>query len=480
MMVAAGNGLASSTTTVLWKDSHKLTATGGGSDDRFGAAVAIRGNTALVGARLNDGSGSQAGAAYLFNADTGLQQQQLVPNDIEAGDEFGFSTALSDTLALVGAPLEDASGTNAGAAYLFDMSGNQQAKLPTSFLTGGEQFGYSVAIDGDIAVVGALGATSTSNVTGVAYVYEKISGNWQQTTMLKANDPTGGDQFGWSVALDGSTAIVGSRDANDYAATAYVFDVTSGAQLKKLSAIDAGDIADVDPSGGSAVAISGNLALVGTADEAEAAYLFQYDDVLQDWLFYEKLTASDGATGDLFGKSVGLSGQTAVVGAYQESEIGQFAGAAYFFNASTGNQIDKVTAFDGAQFDSFGYSVAVDGQGAVVGANFGSTGGGITGSAYLYEGILSADFEEDGDVDEHDLAKWRTGYGMMNPNHVDGDADLDGDVDGIDFLIWQRQFDPPSPSAALGVVPEPSSLGLGLAGLLFWGFRRDAARQLSL
>jgi len=208
VVATAASVCISSAGAALWTDSHKLTAAGSGSGDRFGTSVALDGDTALVGAKWNDDSGNKAGAAYLYSSVTGLPLQSLVASDAEVGDEFGFSTALSGSLALVGAPFEDVSGSNAGAAYLFDLAGVQQAKLPTTFLSGGENFGYSVAIDGDRAVVGALEATSTSSVTDAAYVFEKQVGVWQFTKMLTADDLTGGDKFGWSVALHGTTAVV--------------------------------------------------------------------------------------------------------------------------------------------------------------------------------------------------------------------------------------------------------------------------------
>jgi len=219
--------------------------------------------------------------------------------------------------------------------------------------------------------------------------------------------------------------------------------------------------------------VRGNLALVG-AIEGEAAYLFIDDGM--GWSFDKKLTANNGSMGDLFGRSVGLNDETAIIGAHQDNPNGQFSGSAYLFNASTGNQVDKISAFDGAQFDSFGYSVAIDDDMALVGANFDSTTDGIeTGSAYLFNAIQAADFDEDSDVDGQDLADWQGGLGMLNPGHMDGDADLDGDVEGIDFLTWQRQFEPPALATSLGQVPGPSTLYLVLtAAVLLSQIRRAA------
>lgn len=467
--IAAAGNFTHASIASTWLDSHKLTATNGGDGDRFGSAVAIDGSLALVGAHKDDDLGSSSGSAYLFDTATGTGLLQLTAGDGQANDEFGFSTAIDGTQALVGAPLEDDAALipNSGAAYLFDEVGNQLEKFTIDNAVGGEQFGYSVAIDGNVAVIGALQAMSGE---GAAYVFNKVNGSWQEGPILSAG-AAGSDNFGWSIALEGTTVVVGGRDANGYAGTAYVFDTTTGTQIRTLSAAnDFSRAAVFDPNGGSAVSISGDLVVVG-ATEAEAAYVF--DLAMPAMTPPEELLANDGVSGDLFGWSVGLDGKTVIVGAQGDNAQGLNSGSAYFFNAENGSQIDKVTAFDGAPFDSLGSAVAIDRGIAVVGANFDLIGGNETGSAYLF--AAEADFNQDNMVNGLDLADWQTGYGTVDPGHADGDANLDGTVDGLDFLIWQRQFEAPLAAAALGQVPEPSTVGLLLLGFLLAS--RSRSRQ---
>lgn len=193
------------------------------------------------------------------------------------------------------------------------------------------------------------------------------------------------------------------------------------------------------------------------------------DDGIGNWSLAHTLTASDAAAGDLFGFSLALDSTTAIIGASGDNDKGLDSGSAYFFEVTTGQQVDKVHAFDGASFDSFGFAVAIEDQRALVGANFDLVGGLETGSAYLFEGIQSGDFDEDGTVDGLDLADWQGGFGTLNPDHRDGDANLDNDVDGFDYLTWQRQFEGSSLAAVHGQVPEPGNLSLCLAagGLLY-------------
>jgi len=191
--------------------------------------------------------------------------------------------------------------------------------------------------------------------------------------------------FGGSVAISGNTALVGALGDNDggsVSGSAYLFDITTGNQLAKLTASDA---ATGDVFGGS-VAISGNTALVGARGDDDggsfsgSAYLFDITTGNQ----LAKLTASDAATGDFFGESVAISGNTALVGAWGD---GSSSGSAYLFDITTGNQLAKLTASDAATSDEFGWSVAISGNTALVGALDDNDGGFGSGSAYLYTTI---------------------------------------------------------------------------------------------
>ena len=297
-------------------------------------------------------------------------ETKIVASDATEGDDFGVSVAISGNTALVGATGNDDAGGSSGSAYLFDITtGNQLTKLTASDAATGDSFGTSVALSGNTALVGASGNDS-------AYLFDITTGN--QLTKLTASDAATGDRFGWSAAISDNTALVGAT-RNDDAGSAYLFDITTGNQLTKLTASDA---AAGDEFGWS-MAVSGNTALVGALgnDDAGSAYLFDIATGNQ----LAKLTASDAATGDRFGYSVAISDNIALVGATHNDDAGFDSGSAYLFDITTGNQLAKLTASDAAAGDEFGWSVAISGNTALVGAFGDDHAGFASGSAYLFD-----------------------------------------------------------------------------------------------
>jgi hypothetical protein len=288
--------------------------------------------------------------------------------------------------------------------------------------TAGDQFGYSVAISGDYAIVGAptddqnaVGATNFPEA-GSAYIFKQTAGVWALQQKIVANDRSNFDEFGSSVAISGDYAIVGSsRESNDVsggnflssAGSAYIFKQTAGvwAQQQKIVASDraAGD------RFGFSVAISGDHAIVGayqededasfgaTASSAGSAYIFKHTS--GTWAQQQKIVASDRAVDDLFGYSVAISGDHAIVGAYFEDEdasggaAATNAGSAYLFTQTAGvwAQQQKLVSSDRAANDYFGFSVAISGDHAIVSAYFedeDASGGatlGAAGSAYIFK-----------------------------------------------------------------------------------------------
>ncbi|MBK9495062.1 MAG: FG-GAP repeat protein [Xanthomonadales bacterium] len=383
-----------------WTQQAKLVADDGAPNDYFGASVALDGNTALVGAYGDDvGVNSDQGSAYVFTRSgaTWTQQAKLVAGDGAEGDEFGSSVALDGDTALVGAIYDDVSSSNQGSAYVFTRSGTkwmQQAKLTAGDAAAGDLLGRSVALDGDTALVGAytddVGAISDQ---GSAYVFTRSGSTWTQQAKLTAGNGAMGDRFGISVALDGDTALVGARGdevgVNSGRGSAYVF-TRSGDTWTQEAKLTAGDGAAGDRFG-SSVALDGDTALVGAiyddvSSNQGSAYVFTRSGT--KWMQQAKLTAGDGANSDEFGWSVALDGDTALVGAY-DAKVGANSdqGSAYVFTRSgnTWAQEAKLTAGDGAAYDQFGWSVALDGDTALVGAYADNVGANIDqGSAYVF------------------------------------------------------------------------------------------------
>ena len=382
---------------------QKLVAPEGSVSDYFGNSVSVDGDYALVGAWAADIDGkANAGAAYIFERVSGgwEQKEKLTATDGSANDYFGYSVSLDGDYALVGARNADPDGKSAaGAAYIFErVSGGweQKEKLTATDGSANDYFGYSVSLDGDYALVGAYGDDDKGGYAGAAYIFERdLNGDWSQKEKLVAADGNAGDRFGHSVSLDGDYALVGAYGDDDkggYAGAAYIFERGSGGweQKKKLLPSDgsAGD------EFGRSVSLDGDYALVGAiqADidgkaNAGAAYIFECD-LNGDWSQKKKLTASDGSTRDMFGISVSLDGDYALVGArYADVDGKANAGAAYIFERGAEGWIQKkkLTASDGSADDRFGYSVSLDGDYALVGANSADVNGkNSAGAAYYF------------------------------------------------------------------------------------------------
>ncbi len=348
-----------------------------GAGDRFGWSVALSGNRLAVGAPSEDSgtignpganSAVDAGSAYVFVYDgtTWNQTAYLKAGNVEAGDRFGWSVALSgDTLA-VGAPLEDSaiglgetdnSASNAGAAYVFHDDGIawiQQGYIKASNADAGDDFGISVALSGDTLAVGASGESSLvsdnpdnngARTAGAVYVFVRdINGVWAEEDYLKAKTPGAADAFGWSVALDGDTLAVGAP-LEDGA------DTGVGGVQESNGAVDSG-----------------------------AAYVFSRS--VTTWVQSAYVKASNTNSGDAFAWRVALSGDTLAVSAPGEDSDARVidgdqtvnttttAGAVYVFVSSAGEwtQLDYVKATNTESIDGFGGSVALDGTTLAVGA----------------------------------------------------------------------------------------------------------------
>ncbi len=339
----AGSAYVFTKVSGVWKQVAKLTADDGAANDESGYSVAVDGDTIVVGTHQNDAdtNDNDEGAAYVFTKPASgwadmTQTAKLTAFGGAAGDEFGISVAVDGNTILVGAHQND---SDDGAAYVFTKpftgwaDSSETAKLIASDAAADDEFGISVALDGDTAVIGARQDDDNGSQSGSAYVFTKVSGVWSQKAKLIASDGAANDEFGISVAVDGDTAVIGARQGDTRNGAAYVFTKVSGVWSQKA-----------------------------------------------------KLTADDGAANDEFGISVAVEGDTVVIGAYQDDDHGDLSGSAYVFTRDSSGgwrQRDKLTASDGAERDRYGYSVGVSGDTVVVGAYSDDSNEANTGAAYF-------------------------------------------------------------------------------------------------
>ena len=346
------SALAANVPEELWK----RIASDGHDGDHLGFSVALSGDYAVAGVLDGDGLGTFRGAAYVFARNQGGpdnwgQVAKLVASDAEDFDQFGVSVAIDGDYVVVGAIFEDGLGTDRGAAYVFDRNQGgsdnwgQVAKLVASDAEDNDQFSSSVAVDGDYVVVGAALEDGLGTFRGAAYVFARNQGgpdNWGQVAKLVASDPEDSDQFGSSVAISGDNVLVGARyedGLGTHRGAAYVFDRNQGGS--------------------------------------------------DNWGQVTKLTASTPEDAAYFGCSVALSGDFAVVGAYAEDVAGTDLGAAYVFDRTQGGpdnwgQVAKLVASDAEDSDQFGSSVAISGDNVVVGARYEDGQGTSRGAVYIY------------------------------------------------------------------------------------------------
>lgn len=374
----------------LWQEQATLIASDGAANDDFGAGVALSGNTAIVGAfQRMVGNTIQQGQAYVYvrTGTTWTQQATLTASDGAALDAFGSVMALDGDTALVG--VLNANGL-AGKAYVYVRTGTtwtEQARLTASDGAAAARFGCAVALSGNTALIGSYNKTIAGNATqGEAYVYVRAGTLWTEQAKLTASDGAAKDFFGEAVALSGDTALVGADgktvggNAGQGEAYVYTRSGTLWTQQAKLIAADgvAGD------RFGYAVALSGGTALI---DSANKVYAYVQAQAGAAWTEQAKLTPS-GGLGGAFNSSLALSGDTALIGAFAQT-IGanRFQGEAYVFTRSgtAWTEQTKLILSNGAAFDKFGASVALNQGTALIGAASKSVGGNPgQGQAFVY------------------------------------------------------------------------------------------------
>ena len=399
-----------------WVQLARLTASDGAAGDKLGQSVAISGDTVVVGSfSAAVGDNSSQGAAYVFVKPAGGWQTQmtesakLTASNGGPSDQFGSSVSIGGNTIVVGAPYAGVGlNPNQGTAYVFVMPAagwkgalNETAQLTSSDGIGGDELGYSVDVSGNTVVVGASNASigsgcpngpSCTDFEGAAYVYVQPSGGWNgsqtETAKLTASDGTSDDGFAQSVSISGGTIVVGSRyfgtSATYAQGAAYVYvQPTNGwssmTQTAKLITSDGKPAANF----GASVGISGTVIVVG-AMGAEIGTTYQqggayvYVMPAGGWATTStatgKLTASDGATGDQFGNSVAIDGNTIVVGA-ANAKVGsnKDQGTVYIFNKPAGGwgnmtQSAKLTSPGGRPGDNYGTSCSISGASVVIGA----------------------------------------------------------------------------------------------------------------
>ncbi len=319
-------------------DPEETARFSGSGADRLGSSIAISNDVAVVGAPSAEVNSIATGSAsvFRFNGSRWVLEATLAPSGAP-GDDFGRAVAISGDTILIGSPGDDRNGDRSGSAYIFRYDGldwNQEDRLVPSVAAPEDHFGWSVALSGDVALVGAFFHDNATTDAGAAFVFHYTGTKWEEEAVLVASDAQRSDGFGRAVAISGNTIAVGAT-----------YD---------------------DDNGG----------------DSGSAYLFGYDG--NTWNQTSKLLALDGVEGDHFGMSVSISGVVVVVGSPDDDDNDTNSGSAYIYNAISGHQVSKILPSNGRFRNHFGASVNITPNLLVVGAPAPGNDEFLAGQAYLF------------------------------------------------------------------------------------------------
>jgi len=446
-----------------WEPEAELSLPDGATSDQFGISVALSGSTAVIGATgANAGSAVDAGGAYVFvrSGTSWTEQARLFASDATALDQFGFDVAVSGASAVVGARRDEISGRpQQGSAYVFVRNAGvwtQQAKLTSSDSAAQDQFGTSIAIDGDTALIGApYDDIATSVDQGSAYVYVRAGTTWSLQQKLVNVDGTPTDRSldgtGLTVALQGDTALLAAPGIDGVAGTncgAVISFTRSGTSWARRDQLE-----NTHPASerlGFALALAGDVALattlsLDTLGNPDTNVVHAWERSGLSWTAPEVFRGS-AASLDAFGYSVAQSGDTALVGAFGTDVRGvDTAGTVYVYRRGPGGwALDTVLRpSDPLESGFFGFALALDATHAYVSAPFAAAGAiANAGAVYVFE--RSAGWPQRAKLQPLDVGSDGFGYSLALEGttlHVGAPLDVVGGVLRGSVVTYARSGD---------------------------------------
>tara|TARA_R110002072_G_scaffold103494_4_gene226991 strand:- start:57 stop:1400 length:1344 start_codon:yes stop_codon:yes gene_type:complete len=385
--------------------SQELSSTNPTNFDRFGAAVDIGEGLVIVGARLDDTASTNGGLAYVFNANTGAFIRQLEGSNITPGDEFGASVAIHGNIILVGAQYHNFGPTNSGAAYFFNASTGAQTRfVGPSDAANNDWFGESVAINSVISLVSAPNTSNNDGTRGAVFAF--LNSTMKQLVKITPPVNRGNVRFGSSLAMNEIFFVVGapgdSSPTTPFPGEAYIYSVATGLPTELLIA----DTPDPASQFGWDVDIDGNIVVIGAksddafGDAAGAVYVFDATNGNQ----LMRLGSPNPEIEGNFGSSVAIGNGVIVVGADRESGVDYGSGAVYIFDSSTYELITSVLPDELERNSKFGGVIAIKDGTIVASAEHLFASVPNSGKAYLLNPYCRPDLNQDGSLNFLDVS----------------------------------------------------------------------------
>jgi hypothetical protein len=447
--------------------------------DRFGMTVAVDGNLAVIGA---PGAQPEDGVVYVYrhNGFAWQQERRLAPDTPVVGDLFGIAVAIEGDVIAIGAPLHD----TIGGVYIFryDYGGGgwvQEALLVLPDGANGDGFGNAVDLDGNTLIVGAFGRAATGFHSGAAYVYRYDGVEWLPDPALLPPAGSADTEFGYAVALDDNVALIGAVGTYGVVpARAHVFRFDGEAWNSEA---ELAPWAGNDTDGfGHAVALGENYAIVGAPDHdgTGGAFVFAYDSGSGTWLNDARLLPSDGTGNDAFAQRLAWNGSVLLVGAPDHNLPATESGAAYLFEPLAGGWTERYKIADPGAYaeDGFGTAVALDGDMAFIGAPRDDNVGLDSGALYVFDRIepalTVATWTGGGGADRSygNVANWdidaipvndaNAQYSIVIPAGMVAEFDLDDPGDVVDLTLEATATLAIRPGSQLTVLDDADIAGV--------------------
>lgn len=365
--------------------------------DQFASSVSIDGDRVAISAPMNDDNGNDTGSAYVFEKQNGIWSQvdKLVPDDMTTNDRFGSSMSLDGDRLIVSAKYGWNMGSRSGCAYIYDRSASgewiQQARISAWDAEAPDHFGAKVSLDGD--TIWAAVPRDDDYRGSVRIFQRQEDGTWPEIQRLDIPASEESVFYGYSVSLQNDVGVVGAIGLDDYTGKSFIYKRDSKGNWTLHSTLTASDAA-IDDRFGSYVDLDGDRIIIGASENDDlgessgSAYIFE-EDVDGNWNEVAKLTANGGMPGDRFGRCVGISGDLALVSAEESDLERPNGGAAFSYRRGpdgTWAYENTLINSDAAPGDLISRRLSISGTQAVLGSFRNDTFAGVdTGAAYLFQ-----------------------------------------------------------------------------------------------